>query len=224
MPPRGYKLFWRVAGSSDPYTSAGNFFTSPAVFTDPINLPGTEYEGTLTAQLRGSLCNPVDWSTIVDSGSGGSGSGSAVCKLHVFAVFGSSDAQYQITGTNCDYSPYDSGLLYVGDGDFSVCLLTGTYVINNFGDGSGAVLDNANDDCTGRITQYGIVLGTMCARPYNTVYTVSGTVVPGDTVYTDSSFTTLLTGYLFIIDPDSGIVYHLNSVTGVVGGNSGQSC
>ncbi len=75
MPARGYRLLWRVAGSGGPYTSAGNFFTSPAVFTDAINPPGTEYEGTITSQLHSSFCSPIHWSTIIESGTSGSGSG-----------------------------------------------------------------------------------------------------------------------------------------------------
>lgn len=76
MPSRGYRVFWRVAGSGDPYTDAGNFFTSPAVFTDETNPPGTEYEGTIAAQLHSSFCDPINWSTIEDSGGSGSSGGS----------------------------------------------------------------------------------------------------------------------------------------------------
>lgn len=78
MPARGYRVYWRVVGSGDPYTDAGNFFTSPAVFMDETNPAGTEYEGTITSQLHSSFCAPIAWSTIEDSGSGSgipSGSG-----------------------------------------------------------------------------------------------------------------------------------------------------
>ncbi len=48
-PSGGYKIYYRVAGSGDPYTSAGTFFTSPAVFYDSVNPLGTCYEGYIVS-------------------------------------------------------------------------------------------------------------------------------------------------------------------------------
>ncbi len=45
VPSGGYKIYYRVADGGDPYTYAGAFFTSPAVFYDTLNLVGTCYEG-----------------------------------------------------------------------------------------------------------------------------------------------------------------------------------
>lgn len=71
-PSQGYRVMWRVQGSGDPYTDAGNFFTSPAVFNDNINPNGTLYEGTITAEGIGINCNPVPWQTMgQESSSGG---------------------------------------------------------------------------------------------------------------------------------------------------------
>lgn len=44
-PTGGYKIYYRVAGTEDAYTSGGTFFTTPAVFYDRINPAGTCYEG-----------------------------------------------------------------------------------------------------------------------------------------------------------------------------------
>lgn len=60
-PSKGYNVKWRVYGSGDPYTDQGNFYGSPAVFTDPNNPPGTIYEGTITAQGVDINCNEVPW-------------------------------------------------------------------------------------------------------------------------------------------------------------------
>lgn len=81
-PANGYNVLWRVFGSSDPYTDAGNFATTPAVFTDDSNPPGTQYEGFIRSDCGESGApnygNPIPWSTFVESGSGGGGGGTAI--------------------------------------------------------------------------------------------------------------------------------------------------
>lgn len=73
-PSQGYRVWWRVAGSGDPLTNAGDFFSSPAVFQDSLNPSGTQYEGIIVSHTREGLCNTVNWST-QSSESGSSGSG-----------------------------------------------------------------------------------------------------------------------------------------------------
>jgi hypothetical protein len=48
-PPGGYKIFYRVAGTDDPYTAAGTFYNSPAIFYDNVNPAGTCYEGYMVS-------------------------------------------------------------------------------------------------------------------------------------------------------------------------------
>lgn len=81
QPSKGYNVKWRVFGSGDPYTDAGNFFTSPAVFTDTINPPGTIYEGIIVAQGHNIECNPVSWNTFTEesSTSGSAGFDNSSC-------------------------------------------------------------------------------------------------------------------------------------------------
>jgi len=59
-PSGGYNIMYRIQGSGDSYTNAGNFFTSPAVFYDTINPAGTCYEGFIRSDC-GVLGTPVDW-------------------------------------------------------------------------------------------------------------------------------------------------------------------
>lgn len=89
-PSKGYKVQWRVLGSGDPYTDAGNFFTSPAVFTDPDNPPGTIYEGTITAEGTNTICNPVPWQTTEESPGGSSGFDNSSCGTSISVNTGSS--------------------------------------------------------------------------------------------------------------------------------------
>lgn len=74
-PENGYNIQWRVLGSGDPYTDAGNFFSSPAVFNDEVNPPGTCYEGIIQSDCSPSgesgtvLGEPVGWqSNCIESG------------------------------------------------------------------------------------------------------------------------------------------------------------
>lgn len=60
-PSDGYNIMYRVAGSSDSYTNAGNFFISPAIFYDTINPAGTCYEGFIQTVCGDVLGNPVFW-------------------------------------------------------------------------------------------------------------------------------------------------------------------
>jgi hypothetical protein len=65
---------------------------------------------------------------------------------------------------------------------------------------------------------------THCGQPTNTVYTIDGTISPGKTIYNDAAMSVIVTGFSFISNDDVGIIYNLNSLTGVVGSNTGESC
>lgn len=74
-PANGYNLKWRVAGSGDPFTDEGNFFSTPIQFTDNDNPEGTCYEGILQSDCTQSgdsgqiLGNEIPWNTVcADSG------------------------------------------------------------------------------------------------------------------------------------------------------------
>lgn len=73
-PPKGYRVYWRVAGSG-PLSFLGHFFASPIVFFDDSPV-GTNYEGVIVSEFNNMTCSSIPWSTIGGGGSGGSGSGS----------------------------------------------------------------------------------------------------------------------------------------------------
>jgi hypothetical protein len=68
-PANGYNIQWRKAGTLDAYTDAGNFFTSPATFTDGSNPDGTQYEGFIRSDCSdsgvsgGNFGNQIPWIT-----------------------------------------------------------------------------------------------------------------------------------------------------------------
>lgn len=67
-PVAGYNIKWRIAGSSDPYSDAGNFFVSPAIFYDNTNPAGTEYEGVIRSDCGTFFGDPVAWVSTEESG------------------------------------------------------------------------------------------------------------------------------------------------------------
>jgi len=74
-----------------------------------------------------------------------------------------------------------------------------------------------------------VKLGTntagICGQNDMTVYTTSGVITPGLTLYFDSGMTTPVTTFTYVQDYyNTTITYHLNSTTGLIGSNSGQSC
>lgn len=77
-PPRGYQVKWRVEGSGSPYTNAGNFFVSPAVFYDDLNPAGTCYEGFVRSDCITSVGNMTAWLSCESGESGGGDGGGGV--------------------------------------------------------------------------------------------------------------------------------------------------
>lgn len=83
------------------------------------------------------------------------------------------------------------------------------------------------DDCvTGVLVNavYSTSLVTHCSQSSNIVYTDDGTITTGKTIYTDIGLTTTLVGYDYIMNLSIGTIYNLDSLTGLVGLNTGDSC
>jgi len=123
------------------------------------------------------------------------------------------DTFVNINSLDCDttYKFKVRSICDLGTSDVSA-YLTGDIAIPNC---DGVANDNA---------VYSNSLLTHCAGSINTVYTDDGTIVPGKTIYVDAALTVKLIGYSFISDESIGVVYNLNSLTAVVGSNTGMSC
>lgn len=100
QPAKGYHLFWRVAGSGDPLTDAGHFFTSPAVFYDSLNPAGALYEGVIRSELRNTVCTDVIWGTNESGSSGASGPNNLNIDLVSPCTPGNPLSSYLISGAN----------------------------------------------------------------------------------------------------------------------------
>lgn len=64
-PANGYNILWRELNTFGPYNDAGNFTSSPAVFTDDSLPDGTEYEGIIRSDCAGSGESGTDYGTSV---------------------------------------------------------------------------------------------------------------------------------------------------------------
>lgn len=69
-PSGGYTIYYRMAGSSDEYANAGNFFVSPAIFYDTLNPAGTCYEGFIVSDCNSVIGNQVSWNSCESGESG----------------------------------------------------------------------------------------------------------------------------------------------------------
>ena len=66
---------------------------------------------------------------------------------------------------------------------------------------------------------------SICSQSFITVYTALGyTITTGTAVFTDSSLTTYLINYNYILEVGSGEVFAIGSGTGVIGTTTGNSC
>ena len=78
-------------------------------------------------------------------------------------------------------------------------------------------------DITSYQAKYGSNLSTICSQSAQTVYT-SGVFTTGTTVYSDDALTIPLTGNIYISETASGIIWNINSSTGVIGTSTGIVC
>lgn len=93
-PANGYNIKYRIAGSGDPYTDAGNFSSPPASIT--VDFPdGTAFEGIIKGDCGDGLFGPdVAWTA------GGGDVGGVTMALIGPCVSGSPNASFQISGLN----------------------------------------------------------------------------------------------------------------------------
>ncbi len=105
-PSKGYIIKWRIAGSDDIFSYAGNFFTSPAIFYDNVNPAGTDYEGFIQSDCN-IMGNQIPWG--VDSGCVGGDaaflattfvSGNALNDVEVANIFGTPGVTVTVTLDN----------------------------------------------------------------------------------------------------------------------------
>jgi hypothetical protein len=125
---------------------------------------------------------------------------------------------------------FGTGVTLYQDAGLTTPVTTFTYVatasgaIYNLNSSTGLVGANTGSNCTtGTAGTY--VLGnstsTICSGSSVTLYT-NGNFSVGLTLYTDSALTNPQTGSTYVVY--SGVIYNLNSSTGLIGSSTGLSC
>jgi hypothetical protein len=73
--------------------------------------------------------------------------------------------------------------------------------------------------------RYSNSFGSVCGQPSLTVYLpVGAPFTTGTTVFIDAGLTTALTGYTYISELLSGVIYEIDSSNGLIGANTGTIC
>ena len=121
---------------------------------------------------------------------------------------------------------YDSALTSLVTGYLYV-IPVGSSIIYNINTSTGVVGADSGYRCGG-IVNSGVfrlanTSGGVCAAPTTTLY-YSGTYGVGTSLFTDAGLTIHQTGYTFVQNQADGIIYNLNTSTGVVGSNTGLTC
>ena len=163
----------------------------------------------------------------------GTTSGTASIYIAVFSGTASVIATYGV-GNSFSLTSLINGGAYAGY-NYTYNATSGSTVVFSFGTRQNAYetqffLVGAGCPSTSSFTalssvQYSNVQATVCSGSYNTIYIAKQypTITNGITVYTNSSLTTVLTGFTYIVDATYGQVFSINTSTGVVGGIV-QSC
>jgi len=130
-------------------------------------------------------------------------------------------------------APFGIGQIVYTDVALTVPLAGYSYISDNTGDiftinsSTGEVTANTGTSCTNGVANEACytnnlsLCGGCAADTY--VYT-NGALSVGGTVYTDVSLTTPLTGYSYLTDGATSKIYTLNSITGVITGDTGLLC
>ena len=123
--------------------------------------------------------------------------------------------------TNGEHILFVSPVIY-GQKAVSVSLISGKIIsVTTFLCGSGITPDTPISHEAGLAND----VAELCAAPVSLVYTKSpATFTTGSVLYADLAMTIILTGYTKVIHSNTGIIYNLNSSTGVIGSATGDAC
>ena len=130
-------------------------------------------------------------------------------------------------------APFDVGVIVYTNVGLTIPLTGYSYISDSSGSiytidtSTGQVLADTGSTCnTGTASKVllGNDTGTICAQAPSLVRYTNGAFVPGAVLYEDSSLTTPVTGYSYVVNVVNSHIYNLNSVTGIIGSDTGLTC
>lgn len=130
-------------------------------------------------------------------------------------------------------SPFAVGVYVFTNSGLTIPLTGYSYIVeNNSGEiytidpATGQVLADTGNSCANGVSNSVLLSNStdgVCGAEQVTRYT-NGPFAIGGTLYTDSSLTTPVTGYSYVLNSANGHIYNLNSATGVIGTDTGLTC
>lgn len=238
VPAGGYKVRYRILGSSDPYRNAPtNFFSSPIEFVDNLDPVGTSYEGFIqgdcgggklgvsvpwVAEFTGSVTPPT--SSEAPSSSGGSSVAPEVCDgvCGRYQAIGENPSGTLFTWRDCE-GGIGEQLITMGDPPFIFCTCdtdpeysTTDVTVSRIG---------SCHDFNAITVRHAEVEETICGLVGFTAYLLAPatSITTGVTVYQSEDIMDPLLGKSYI-DDTAGPIFNINPATGVVGAPTGNSC
>jgi len=222
-----YKLsssgIWIVATNSLNILANGNISG-----TSPFLITGVVAGSTYDVQIINN-CGGVGFSKQITMPIGSVYSFSAYRENSLYLICGATPA------TVYSNAPFASGITIYSNIGLTVPLTGYNYItVSGFNifainPSTGVVGADTGSACSSgtsglyRLNNTALTTDTICLVPQQNLYT-NGAFVVGGTLYRDVALTTPVTGYSYVLDIASGIIYNLNSVTGAIGSSTGLSC
>lgn len=129
-------------------------------------------------------------------------------------------------------APFAVGVILYTNVGLSVPMTGYSYVSDSTGEiytvnpATGQVLADTGSSCSnGSVVNVllGSNTGTICSSLIKEKY-VNGSFVPGTVLYNDVSLTDPVTGESYVVNTANGHIYNLNTVTGIIGSDTGLTC
>lgn len=228
------------AQSATVYYKRNDQSTYTAATSNLQLLPNGSIDGTTPFQITG-LTQGVTYDIKIVNNCGGEGfvqqittptgsaySGSYLRDTTIYSLCGGSPVTLytgQVFGVGVVVYT-DSGLLSPLTGyNYIADYSTGEiYTINPL---TGEVISDTGSTCSSGTANKVLLdnsTATICAQTPSLVRYTNGALAPGKTLYTDSSLTTPVTGYSYLVNVVTNVIYNMNSVTGVIGSVTGLTC
>lgn len=222
-------LLYRVTGTTTWITASNsiNLFPNGNINgTTPYNITGLTAGITYDVSV-GNNCGGTPFVTQVTTQSSSVLSGNFLLDNVIYNICGDTPVLLYYSGSfGTGTTMYLNSALTTPVTGYTFIANSTTGVIYNINSTTGLVGTATGSNCTsGTPGSYliGNMPGTICGLSPVTLYT-NGAFGIGQVLYTDSALTTPETGFIYVANPVTNIIYHLNSSTGVVGSSTGLSC
>jgi hypothetical protein len=222
-------LLYRVTGTTTWITAnnAINIFPNGNINgASPYQITGL-IAGTTYDVSVGNNCGGTPFVTQVTTQSGAVLSGNFLLDNVIYNICGDSPVVlYYSSAFGTGTTMYTNSGLTVRVTGYTLIANPITGIIYYLNSTTGVVGAATGSNCTtGTPGSYivGNSTSTICNGSVITLYT-NGAFGPGQTLYIDMALTEPKTGYSYVVNTTTSIIYNLNSSTGVVGSSTGLSC